>query len=84
LPTSRAEKYEAKTAIDTFFFRCGDLAAAGTVYLGANVLGWDHIEFLVFDTAGALLMLVIAIMAGRTYARKAAESEFKLRAAAES
>ena len=84
LPTSRAAKYEAKTAIDTFFFRCGDLAAAGTVYLGANILGWDHVEFLIFDTAGAMLMLAIAIIAGRAYARKVAESEFKLRATAES
>jgi len=83
LPTSRAAKYEAKTAIDTFFFRCGDLAAAGTVYLGANILGWDHVEFLIFDTTGAVLMLAIAVIAGRAYARKVSESEFKLRATAE-
>ncbi len=79
LPTSRAAKYEAKTAIDTFFFRCGDLAAAGTVYLGANILGWGHVEFLIFDTVGALLMLVIAIIAGRAYARKVSDSGFTQR-----
>jgi AAA family ATP:ADP antiporter len=78
LPTSRAAKYEAKTAIDTFFFRCGDLAAAGTVYLGANILGWDHVEFLIFDTVGATLMLVIAIIAGRAYARKISDPGFTL------
>ncbi|MCJ7557179.1 MAG: hypothetical protein MUP90_09750 [Gammaproteobacteria bacterium] len=83
LPTSRAAKYEAKTAIDTFFFRCGDLAAAGTVYLGANILGWDHVEFLIFDTTGAVIMLAIAVIAGRAYARKVSESEFKLGATAE-
>jgi AAA family ATP:ADP antiporter len=72
LPASRAAKYEAKTAIDTVFFRVGDLVAAGTVYLGAEILGWDHMEFLVFDTALAVAMLGIALTAGTLYARKVA------------
>jgi AAA family ATP:ADP antiporter len=70
LPASRAAKYEAKTAIDTVFFRIGDLVAAGTVYLGAEILGWDHVEFLVFDTLAALVMLGIAVTAGSIYAKK--------------
>lgn len=70
LPASREAKYEAKTAIDTFFFRCGDLLAAGTVYLGVDKLGWDHGEFLTFNVVTALVMVAIAVKAGRGYARK--------------
>jgi AAA family ATP:ADP antiporter len=35
LPTSRAAKYKAKAAIDTFFMRMGDVVQAGVVGLGA-------------------------------------------------
>lgn len=77
LPASREAKYEAKTAIDTVFFRCGDLVAAATVYVGVNLLDWGHREFLVFDTLLAFLMVAIATYAGREYARKAARPEFQ-------
>jgi AAA family ATP:ADP antiporter len=77
LPASREAKYEAKTAIDTFFFRCGDLVAAGTVFIGADLLGWGHRQFLVFDAILALVMVAIAISAGREYARKAERPEFQ-------
>ena len=40
LPVDRDAKYEGKTAIDTFFWRIGDLIQAGVVYVGLNVLGW--------------------------------------------
>jgi ATP:ADP antiporter, AAA family len=35
LPTTRAEKYAGKQAVDTFFVRLGDLFAAGVVWLGS-------------------------------------------------
>ncbi|MBI4890687.1 MAG: MFS transporter [Acidobacteria bacterium] len=34
LPTSREAKYKAKTAIDSFFMRLGDMTQAGIVYAG--------------------------------------------------
>ena len=34
LPTTRAEKYKAKQAVDSFFVRLGDLAAAFVVFAG--------------------------------------------------
>ncbi len=34
LPTSREAKYKAKTAIDAFFMRLGDMTQAGIVYVG--------------------------------------------------
>jgi AAA family ATP:ADP antiporter len=36
LPVSRDAKYKAKTAIDTFFFRTGDMTQAGIVWLGTS------------------------------------------------
>jgi AAA family ATP:ADP antiporter len=37
LPTSRAAKYKAKAAVDTFFMRTGDVLSAGFVRLGASI-----------------------------------------------
>ncbi|HYG68513.1 MAG TPA: translocase [Anaeromyxobacteraceae bacterium] len=36
LPTTREEKYKAKQAIDAFFFRAGDVLAAGVVFAGTR------------------------------------------------
>ena len=36
--SSRDAKYEGKTAIDTFFWRFGDLIQAGVVFAGLNWL----------------------------------------------
>ena len=55
LPVDRDAKYEGKTAIDTFFWRFGDLIQAGVVYLGLHGLGWSATEF-------ALLNLVLALV----------------------
>ncbi len=38
LPTSREEKYKAKQAIDTFFWRAGDVLSATVVILGSTLL----------------------------------------------
>ena len=37
LPTSRAAKYKAKAAVDTFFMRTGDVLSAGFVRLGTSI-----------------------------------------------
>ena len=37
LPTSRAAKYKAKQAIDSFFVRMGDVASAGLVFTGERL-----------------------------------------------
>jgi AAA family ATP:ADP antiporter len=37
LNTSREAKYKAKAAIDTFFWRAGDVAQAGLVLLGSQL-----------------------------------------------
>ena len=41
VPASRPDaKYEGKTAIDTFFWRIGDLIQAGVVFAGLHWLDW--------------------------------------------
>jgi AAA family ATP:ADP antiporter len=37
LPVSREAKYKAKTAIDTFFYRAGDVTQAGIVWVGTSL-----------------------------------------------
>ena len=40
LPVSHAEKFEAKTAIDTVLWRAGDLVQAGIIFVSIHWLGW--------------------------------------------
>jgi AAA family ATP:ADP antiporter len=62
LPTSREAKYKAKAAIDTFFWRAGDVLQAGVVFLGTraalDVAGFASIN-LVFVT---IWLVVVAFL----------------------
>ncbi len=74
LPVDRDAKYEGKTAIDTFFWRFGDLLQAGVVYLGLNVLGWTAPTFALLNLGLALAWIVLAVAIGREFGRKALEN----------
>ena len=50
LPTSRDAKYKAKSAIDTFSVRLGDLVSTGLVFLGAQI----HLSMLGFSIANVI------------------------------
>lgn len=67
LPTEREVKYEGKTAIETFFWRFGDLIQAGAFYVGLNVLGLSIPQFAVLNMLLALVWLVIAYMISSHY-----------------
>ena len=67
LPLDRADKYEGKTAIDTFFWRFGDMVQAGAFYFGMNVLGMTIVQFAVVNMILALVWLVLAVSVGRHY-----------------
>jgi AAA family ATP:ADP antiporter len=68
LPTSRAAKYKAKAAIDTFFFRMGDvIAGLGIVFLLVTVLGLGTRAFAVLNICLAACWLVLAYRTGRAY-----------------
>lgn len=69
LPTSREVKYKAKAALDTFFVRFGDVAAAGSVALGIQVFGFGRGEFAIANVAVCAIWIVVALAIGRAYAR---------------
>jgi AAA family ATP:ADP antiporter len=73
LPTSRDSKYKAKAAIDTFFFRMGDvIAGLGIVFLFVEVLGLGVRAFAILNAVLAVCWLVLAARAGRLHDRLAA------------
>jgi AAA family ATP:ADP antiporter len=64
LPTSRAAKYKAKAAIDTFFVRLGDVCAAGLVAVG-TALAFPTRTFAMVNGVLVLVWLVIVVALGR-------------------
>ena len=67
LPTSREEKYKAKQAIDTFFVRLGDVASAGLVFVGTDLLGLGLRSFALFNMVVVVAWGGIAWMVWRMY-----------------
>jgi AAA family ATP:ADP antiporter len=61
LPTSREAKYKAKQAIDTFFWRAGDVAQAGIVLVGAQ-LAFGIRDYAVVNVAFVILWLVVVAL----------------------
>jgi AAA family ATP:ADP antiporter len=59
LPTSREEKYKAKAAIDTFFVRFGDTAAAAIVWAGLHALHFSPRTFALVNVALVLAWLLL-------------------------
>lgn len=74
LPVDRDSKYDGKTAIDTFFWRFGDLIQAGAVFVGVNLLHWDAPQFAFLSLALALVWIWLAIGIGRGFGQKALEN----------
>lgn len=60
LPTSREVKYKAKAAIDTFFVRFGDAAAAGLVALGLHILHFEAVHFAAVNCVLILVWIAVA------------------------
>lgn len=68
LPTSREAKFKAKAAIDTFFFRLGDvIAGLGIVALFVEVLGLGVHAFAILNVCLAAFWLLLARRAGRLH-----------------
>jgi AAA family ATP:ADP antiporter len=75
LPTTREQKYKAKQAIDTFFWRGGDVLSALLVYFGLN---WLHLPikgFSLFNVGMVLVWLCLAWTIGRRYQQLVAARE---------
>ena len=67
LPTSREVKYEGKTAIDTFFWRFGDLLQGGVIFLGINVFGFGIKEFALSNMVVAIVWCIVAMATAKEY-----------------
>jgi AAA family ATP:ADP antiporter len=74
LPVDRDSKYDGKMAIDTFFWRFGDLLMAASVYAGLNLLAWKSHQFALLNLALALTWVLLALAMGRRYSSKTLES----------
>jgi len=59
LPTRRAEKYQAKQAIDGFFVRLGDLVSAGLVFVFTAWLALGPLGVARANVALIVLWIVI-------------------------
>lgn len=70
LPASRDEKYQAKTAIDTLFFRLGDLLSTLTVFIGLRILEDARMQFVWLMVILGATMTLVAWLVGREYARR--------------
>ncbi len=74
LPMGRDAKYQAKTAIDTFFFRAGDLLASGSIFAGTNLFAEARYRFVWLIVVLSLTMMLVAWLVGREYARRQLEA----------
>ena len=72
LPTSREEKYKAKQAVDSFFVRLGDLAAAFVVFAGTSWLALEARGFAAVNVVFVLLWLALAFVVLRENRRLSA------------
>jgi ATP:ADP antiporter, AAA family len=70
LPASREEKYQAKTAIDTLFYRLGDLLSTLGVFVGLRLSDDPRQQLVWLIVVLSATMTGIAWMIGREYARR--------------
>ncbi len=74
LVTSRGAKYKAKSIIDTFIVRAGDLCSAAVTGLGAY-LHLATVHFIVVNVGVVLCWTLVAVMLTRASAARAGNSE---------
>ncbi len=66
LPCTREEKYSAKQAIDSFFFRMGDVLSAALVFTGTHI-GLTASGFAKVNVVLAAGFLALSVLVGRAY-----------------
>ncbi|MCZ6876533.1 MAG: translocase [Acidobacteria bacterium] len=72
LLTSREAKYKAKVAIDTFFWRVGDMLSAGVVFLGVQ-LAFGIQSFAIANVIFTLIWIAIVVAIVREHKRLSSE-----------
>ena len=74
LPTSREVKYQAKTAIDTFFYRAGDLLSTLSIFVGVRLFDEGHMQFVWMILVLCVTMALVAWLVGREYSRRCGDA----------
>jgi AAA family ATP:ADP antiporter len=64
LPTTREQKYKAKQAIDSFFYRAGDVLSAVLVYVGTTWLAFQTTQFALFCFGLVTIWIILALFIG--------------------
>jgi AAA family ATP:ADP antiporter len=77
LPTTREQKYKAKQAIDTFFWRAGDVLSALLVAVGVNWLTFQTKHFALFNMVLVLIWIGLGIVVGRENKKLTEERRFE-------
>ncbi len=72
LPTTREAKYKAKQAIDTFFWRAGDVLSAALVFVGTHWVLLGTRRFSLVNMILAAAWLGLAVFIGAEYRRRSA------------
>jgi len=75
LKTSREEKYKAKAAIDTFFWRGGDTLSAFAVFLGTTYLAASVESYAGLNVVCVLVWIVLSLMIAREYKKTKAPEQ---------
>ena len=70
LPLPEAHKFEGKTAIETFFWRLGDLIQAAVVFAGLHWFDFGMREFAMLNIFLGVVWLGVAVKVGREYHNK--------------
>lgn len=73
LLTSREAKYKAKAAIDTFFWRVGDMLQAGVVFLGV-MLAFSIQNYATVNVIFTLIWLAVVVAIVREHKRLSGEA----------
>src|SRR6185503_13458265 len=66
LPTSREAKYKAKAAIDSFFWRAGDVVAATLVFVGTQ-FAFSTQHYAAVNVVGALAWIAVVMVISREH-----------------
>jgi hypothetical protein len=69
LPCTREQKYKAKQAIDSFFWRAGDMFSAAVVFIGTSYLAMQASQFAILNIGLVVVWLLLAVVIGREYKR---------------
>ncbi len=67
LPTTREERYEVRSVIESFGVRLGDVLQGVTVFAGLNILSLAPPDFLWFIVIVAVVLMVLAVKIGNKY-----------------